>query len=300
MSLYTDVLADLSKNASGDKRTVNMLKKATVIHADNVMHYYAVDIEDEKGLRSQLGVQVPPFEHTWIEFTCPTTYLLDGEIIDWPIAGFRRAGVYMDRKDLKEQEFRWHIDFVMFLEFSDQVVRVPDGDEWNRFPVVLGEFELLADGTAGEDDIIRIVEQPLSMAIELRTMIDWARQIVTDVMLLSLSFLNCRNVSLESETPTARAQTAQERRRNIWPKPEHEFRTIHVNPFKSLKTRASAATPTGIHQRTHIVRGHFHTYTEERPLFGRPGLFGQFWIPQRLQGRADGAIEADYQIDVVE
>jgi hypothetical protein len=45
----------------------------------------------------------------------------------------------------------------------------------------------------------------------------------------------------------------------------------------------------------HIVRGHFSTYTEDAPLFGR--ITGTFWIPAHVRGTAsEGLISSEYRV----
>ena len=43
----------------------------------------------------------------------------------------------------------------------------------------------------------------------------------------------------------------------------------------------------------HYCRGHFATYTEEKPLFGK--YSGKFWIPAHVRGSVkNGAVVKDY------
>jgi hypothetical protein len=45
----------------------------------------------------------------------------------------------------------------------------------------------------------------------------------------------------------------------------------------------------------HTVRGHLATYTKDKPLFGRPGLHGKFWISAHVRGkRSNGTVLKDY------
>ena len=47
----------------------------------------------------------------------------------------------------------------------------------------------------------------------------------------------------------------------------------------------------------HFCRGHFRDVSENRPLFGRPGCFGRFWIPAHARGKAEnGVVMKDYEI----
>jgi hypothetical protein len=47
--------------------------------------------------------------------------------------------------------------------------------------------------------------------------------------------------------------------------------------------------------RVHLCRGHFATYTDQAPLFGK--YVGRFWIPPHARGdRARGIVIKDYEV----
>lgn len=44
-----------------------------------------------------------------------------------------------------------------------------------------------------------------------------------------------------------------------------------------------------------FCRGHFSTYTEDRPLFGK--VSGTFWVPSHVRGSAkQGVVVSDYNV----
>ncbi len=46
----------------------------------------------------------------------------------------------------------------------------------------------------------------------------------------------------------------------------------------------------------HLRRGHFKHFTEEKPMFGKPGMFGDFWWRPAVLGDAkNGVIDKDYK-----
>jgi hypothetical protein len=64
-------------------------------------------------------------------------------------------------------------------------------------------------------------------------------------------------------------------------------------PEKPAELKPEAAEKPGV--RRHDVRGHFHFYTPEKPLFGR--IAGAVWIPAHQRGKKDaGTIKKDYLI----
>jgi hypothetical protein len=45
----------------------------------------------------------------------------------------------------------------------------------------------------------------------------------------------------------------------------------------------------------HMVRGHYSTYSEDAPLFGR--VTGTFWVPAHVRGTAtEGVVSSEYRV----
>jgi hypothetical protein len=114
------------------------------------------------------------------------------------------------------------------------------------------------------------------------------------VLGLGLSFCHCKNV-VQAERPEDRGERWH-RRTGI---PRLTFRTLDIRPMREVLRTEGRSEEVGIARALHIVRGHFTHYTEERPLFGRPGLHGDFWMPQHVRGTAErGAVVKDYRVEV--
>jgi hypothetical protein len=61
-----------------------------------------------------------------------------------------------------------------------------------------------------------------------------------------------------------------------------------------LKTEGNIESE-GLKRALHICRGHFSTYSEEKPLFGR--VAGTFWIPAHTRGQIkEGVVISDYKV----
>lgn len=116
--------------------------------------------------------------------------------------------------------------------------------------------------------------------------------------MLTIAFMHCRNVFLVDNVPDAKLQKARARRGKP---PLVTYKTLVVNPNLTQTRREGPSMATGIELAHHICRGHFATYTEERPLFGRPGLHGRFWVPMHVKGkRENGEVVKDYRIELEE
>lgn len=112
--------------------------------------------------------------------------------------------------------------------------------------------------------------------------------------ILALSFMNCRNVTLEAVEPDRRIN--RERRKHGL-KPFLRYHTINIEPMKRvLKTEGNIETE-GLKRALHICRGHFATYTDS--MFGRkleePVTV---WRPAHVRGEAkQGVVLKDYRVD---
>lgn len=300
MSFYDDVTHDVGEVLGDAARAMlTNLQHATVVRADNVLEYYATQVDSGTEFNKQLARQVPPFDYLWLEFTRPpSAYRIEGEVFAWPKIGFLRAGALLETRDLgAHSDPRWHVQFMNWYEISRDILVTPDKKGYARYPLLRGEYWLDAQGEIING--IDFIEPLASMPDALRIVLSFNSQVFGDALTLAMTFLNCKNVQLDHEVPHASERTREQKRLNQWPKADHDFHTIHLTPLREVtRNAASGVSSSDAHKRLHIVRGHFRTYTDDKPLLGKPGLSGQFWIPQHTAGKAQGGISADYEIDV--
>jgi hypothetical protein len=110
--------------------------------------------------------------------------------------------------------------------------------------------------------------------------------------LLTISFMNCKNCVLNA---VERDQDVNRNRRKHGLKLFLRYHTINIEPMKRVLRTEGKVEATGLKRALHICRGHFSTYSEERPLFGK--VAGTFWIPSHVRGSTEeGIIVSDYQV----
>lgn len=107
---------------------------------------------------------------------------------------------------------------------------------------------------------------------------------------MAISLLHCKNVELIDEPISRQVRRQKERKGGIF------YKTLVIEPFKKqAKNEAAEHRESEIHRALHICRGHFATYTEENPLFGRH--VGTFWKPMHARGnKKHGEIKKDYKV----
>lgn len=108
---------------------------------------------------------------------------------------------------------------------------------------------------------------------------------------LAISFLHCKNVAQVEHLPSRQERRDTERRGD----PVTKFRTLAIEPMKQVLKHEGGLEKNGISKALHICRGHFHTYTQEKPMFGK--YAGTFWVPAHVRGSIEaGVIAKDYAV----
>lgn len=107
----------------------------------------------------------------------------------------------------------------------------------------------------------------------------------------TLTLLDCRNVRLEERRNPPKRRSKGKDKRQV-----ESYWVLDI-PGAPRYWERPASDPTGIQHRLHVVRGHFRTYTEERPHVS--GWVGPMWISSHARGNAElGLVEKDYNLEV--
>lgn len=110
--------------------------------------------------------------------------------------------------------------------------------------------------------------------------------------LMALSFMNCKNVSKTDATVTEGPPEKWLRRQKL---PKLRYHVLDITPMKDVLHREGGIETNGIKKALHICRGHFATYTEDKPLFGN--FVGTVWKPSHVRGDIKhGAVVKDYSV----
>ncbi|MBZ0291406.1 MAG: hypothetical protein K8L99_02455 [Anaerolineae bacterium] len=109
--------------------------------------------------------------------------------------------------------------------------------------------------------------------------------------LLTLQFLNCKNVELVDYEPSLRIKQLSEKHHV----PLDTYKVLKVNTTRKVYPDREGDDSPSDPKRLHIVRGHFAHYTDDAPLFGK--YTGTFWIPAHVRGDESlGVVVKDYEI----
>lgn len=115
-------------------------------------------------------------------------------------------------------------------------------------------------------------------------------------MYYALSLLHCRNIQTRNVHPNPKLSKAREKKGKS---PLTVYKTLNIHPTLVVDSGQSCGNKE-IELRQHIRRGHWKTYKEERPMFGRPGLHGLFWVEDTVVNPDNTyKVEKDYKMHSV-
>ncbi len=242
---------------------------------------------------SNLQIIALPFPDCWFEWTFDIirkddqTNLFAGEIDDklldslLNLEGFFRVGVNLISEERTEDG--WGIFSYIYLRSTNfPVLRLPinfkiqvDNDGFYRYhkKLILGNpdsvFSKITENLVSDD----VIDQLLYVA------------------LFALGLLHCKNV----KTIERGGQPAFVKGRHHNHKWMRRHHVLQIHPLQDINNSKSLQ----LSEKTisfHFCRGHFKTYTEEKPLFGK--YIGTYWWNSHTRGSYEiGIVTKDYNLN---
>lgn len=278
------------------------LTQAEVFKIDNIAKYYFDLYEEKQWSVADFPNVAPPFDCYWMEFKGVDYWdTLDPELVPRQIHGkcFESCGVLVralmpNAKTLlfgengNEVAVKWATQYTFVVKHerfdvpkvSARVIAALN----ERGEFVGWDKPSQMQGEVFEDDISDEGKSNLLYFM--------ARMILLPTF-LATSFLHCKNVKQivgEIAPKVAKKYKAKTGRDLV------QFKTLDIAPMRETLRRASAEdADMGLKRALHVCRGHFATYTADRPLFGK--RVGTFWVPQHIRGKSEyGAVVKDYRL----
>jgi hypothetical protein len=197
--------------------------------------------------------------------------------------GIQKVGDLSLKDQLKTAEFRWSVDYTLFLENEKGRIRGP----LITWKLLLDEFGRALKETEG---MINVYVPDLDF--EECNLLNESLSKFAHPAMLATSFMHCNNVALDLNEPVEKVSARHLRRRG---RPLTCYYTLEIDPLRKTLRQEGGAEKTGLKRALHICRGHFKTYTEEKPLFGK--RTGTYWWPQTVRGsKARGEVVKDYAV----
>lgn len=278
-----------------------------LVDAKRVLNEY--DIPDpEQGdlnLEKTLAHTTLPYPLMWIEWGLPTEVVKETP----ELAGTRVAALLMSAHLIANGSRDTHWDnpmpgTVLANSWQASVFMMKPGNSISQVP---GKFSVALDhqgmylGVAAAANIEAISE--IEYDGEVMSDEDRARMNDSQAALMAriswgavmtIGWMNCKNVEVIDHQRIVKVSVASKGKGK---KTRNAFRPLdyHTIRLPGQSPGGGAGTGTGGEQRMHTVRGHFKTFTKERPLLGR-GV-GTYWWGWQVRGNPSrGVSVADYNM----
>lgn len=113
-----------------------------------------------------------------------------------------------------------------------------------------------------------------------------------DSLLLAMAFMHCKNVAITAVEPPSKPSKKHMQKHGH---PLTRYHVLQIEPMKQVLKVEGRSDEVGLKKALHIARGHFRTYSKEKPLFGK--FAGTVWVSQHLRGSKDsGEVSKDYSV----
>lgn len=303
-SMATDGILASSEVARPEMEAVlRRLDAAERFDISNVAAYFATQRDWMDWRLEDFPSPVPPFETLWMEFRKAA---FDGSE---PGGRFERVGLLIGTLDAQAlgpdhvrlgpfvergfdlERLRWVVVAMIFMQARR-----------SSRPALVAQSEYGLDGDGavmrGEGGSPMLFA---GMTPDWREMSDRERfgraaaigRLALYPAMLAMSFSHCKNVRVVDgePMPPKLARKYEQRHR----RPPYSFKVLEIDPMREVLRREGGSEAVGLKRALHICRGHFATYSEDRPMFGR--LAGRFWVPAHVRGRAsEGVVEKEYRV----
>jgi hypothetical protein len=290
-TFYADIL-HASKSAplsDQDQLIIAEMRQAEIINIQNVAEYfYEVSDQENWSVTEDFPNLAPPFPAFWMEYNFPEVSRSGERIIPMPIRGMR-VGLLFLSKEAPENKHsvKWATVITLFIQWQNQIKRPC---QWSMFMNAEGKV------VSNEEGVPQFWAHfpPARRSETQEGLVQEAGANLTGLWpgLMAVTFLHCKNVSLDSHAPATR-EPGQRRNRHAT---NVRFHTLSIEPLKKILRSEGGAQETGGKHALHICRGHFKDFSKGKGLFGK--YKDIFWWDSQVRGCADeGVVLKDYWIN---
>lgn len=261
------------------------IAEVPIFEISNVADYW-FSIPGEHCSYRDFPQSVPPFPVCFVEFAIKFPDI-EASRVGWLFICQDKddegSGLFdADHGDYAEfEDARWIVNAILCLKFTQKATHVGYREI----------FGITPDGTLCPNSCSACASSGVTQ--------DWVEAFKSQFRpmvypaLFAFSLANCKNVETRVVEPDA-AINRERRKGGI--KPFVRYHTINIEPMKKVLRTEGQVETVGLKRAFHICRGHFATFTPERPLFGK--IAGTFWMPPHVRGSVkEGVVVSDYRVN---
>lgn len=241
-----------------------------------------------------LGPLRLPYPSIWMEWEIPSaeSILIHGKPVDdFPVAGLRCAAHLSEQQLLKDAKDPFRdtssynnpntFDVMTYLEHVNGQIMV--------WPIA----ERMTSDAAG-NHLARNLVNPLLYPEDSVYQLEKAMGSFNMPAFIALGLINCKNVTTQESGSIAIRRTPKQKRQKQ-PPFKVRYNTI-VLPGGGSTAEGELGDRRHRTNSLHSVRGHFKTFTAEKPLLGQH--IGTYWWGWQVRGNAEkGMVVSDYSLE---
>ena len=299
------------------KKTVKALKTADVIVIDNVSRFFFEVSPKNDWEFKDFPNLAPPFQSFFMEFKAPSHVNINGKLTETPshnrsleigclftvidstnLPDDIDSELLLSHKKISQEiDFRWTYACVPFLRRMNRTLEPVCA--WTFMVDSTGKISLDKKGepvfstAALRKDVISLMMQTHGISENnAKEYLTGMSSFVLDPCLLALSFMHCKNVTIDRNVQSAALIKSYQRKHG---KPPVRYYTLNIEPMKAVLRTEGNSEKTGLKQSLHICRGHFKDFSKGKGLFGKyKGLY--WWDSQARGSVSEGVVDKDYAI----
>jgi hypothetical protein len=275
-------------------RMFSIVEKCPVVTIDNVSQYVFDNFNEKFGCvhADAFPCLRLPFPVMWIESARPARFLdFDSNSREFPGGFPRRWGWLCCQAAVSDTRYADTAPAGAGLVLTADLVKLHVDDDRPHGPY--SQVRVFTDLRGTPIDEVQgcaFFSDRADKVEDYGCFIDW--QVLGVPAFLAICFMACKNVVVDTIDPDVRLN--RERRKNGM-KPFLRYHVINIEPMKKVLRTEGRSESEGLRRALHICRGHFSTYSEEKPLFGK--VAGTFWIPSHVRGSIkEGVVVSDYRV----
>jgi hypothetical protein len=292
-----------------------------VVDISNIGAYYGLTEKPEWDYENDFPNSAPPFPHAFYEMHEPPRKMFDGEVREVQNPKANQFGLLVRSFEIDSPDFEWQLANVRrnLPEHRAVIEQQLVGSKWLcvvqgychlafmkavERPLTavygvtaIGQLHDVPNGfmtcvDAGFCDRLKhVISLPKGARDDITPGSAFASEMINPY-LLALSFMHCKNVVRKENVPPPKVQA---RRAKDGKPPLTKYYTLEIEAMKRTLQSEGGISTNGLKRALHICRGHFATYSADKPLFGH--YVGAVWKPQHVKGsKAAGEIVKDYAV----